>query len=330
MSGFGAMKKQEKKSLEEAIVNGEEPSSGAISELPPVVNDTFSSLRAELEQLAQPQRKIGYFCGVVGHENTGKTGAVMDAHMSNNENDNMMWVLDFDSGAGACKSAHYGNTPAIRIWNPFVMQTENRTAYDYPATHQRVMDICMFAVEQAQKQNEEGYSGPLLSNFMVTALDLFDQVCVNNMKIYDLDTGAKDAIDASNNAFKVGNQWNWSIRSTRFHQLTALCRQLVNLGVNVFWETHLAPEVFHDSTTGSWRPKWEKQTDNILHQILWFKRDKVRDADGRETGETRYNVEFRKCKTNPNLQGQERTIFVTKKGESHEWYGLPELRDGIL
>lgn len=323
MSGFGALKKQKEVAIEEAIVN-DEPIVEEVP-IPQAAQNTFASLRAELEQLAEPQGKLGYFGAVVGHENTGKSGVIMDSHT-----DGMLWALDFDSGAGACKSAHHRDNSNIRIWNPFVMQTENRTAYDYPATHQRVMDICMLAVEQAQIQNEEGYDGPVLKTFFVTALDLFDQVCVNNMKIYDLDTGAKDAIDASNNAFSVGFQWNWSIRSTRFHQLTALCRQLAYLGVNVWWETHLAPEVFNDSTTGAWRPKWEKQSDNILHQILWFKRENIRDAEGRETGETRYTVEFRKCKTNPYLQGQERTIFVTKKGESHEWFGLPELKDEIL
>lgn len=310
--------------VEEAIVN-DKPLPEQAAPLPPAASDTFTDLRAELEHLGKPQRKIGYFCGVVGHENTTKTGTIMDSHT-----DGMLWALDFDSGAGACHSSHHRGNNSIRVWNPWVMQKEERTAYDYPATHQRIMNVGKLAIEQAQKQNQSGYEGQYLTTFLVTAMDLFDSVCVNNMKIYDLDTGAKDAIDASNNAFKVGNQWNWSIRSTRYHQLTAICRQLVNLGVNVFWETHLSPEVFHDATTGAWRPKWEKQTDNILHQILWFSANKIRDADGRETGETRYNVEFKKCKTNPNLQGQERTIFVTKKGEDYQWFGLPELRDGVL
>ena len=192
------------------------------------------------------------------------------------------------------------------------------------------MDILMFALKKAKEQNLDGYEGPRLRNLLVTAVDQFDQVCINNMKIYDMETGAKDAIEASKHVINTKIGWNWSIRSTRFHQMRAVCKQLIHKGVNVFWETHLSPEVFADKETGKWRPKWEKNSDNDLFQILWFSKETIRDDDGRETGEVRYNVEFYKCKTNARLQGQKRTIFVTKQGEEPIWYGLPELRDGQL
>ena len=52
--------------------------------------------------------------------------------------------------------------------------------------------------------------------------------------------------------------------------------------------------------------------------------------NGKSTGETRYEVEFVKCKTNPDLLDQRRTIMVTKKDESLQWFGLPEIREGDM
>jgi len=351
MSGFGAMKKESIEALKEEIdamvdeaeaVQEEVPEEQApveekVEEKPAVKKQIPSNpLEAELQNIADLQQQSHVFCGVVGHENTGKSGTVMDAHMYNVQKDgnygadDQLWAIDFDGGAAACRSAHYGNTPNIRVWSPWVMQENNRTAYDYPGTHQRLMDILMFGLSKAKEQNTEGYDGPRIRNLLITAVDLFDQVCINNMKIYDMETGAKDAIEASKHVINTKIGWNWSIRSTRYHQMTAVCRQLMNNGVNVFWETHLSPEVFNDKETGAWRPKWEKQSDNVLNQILWFRKDKIRNEDGKETGEVRYEVEFYKCKTNPKLQGQMRTVFVTKRGEDPVWYGLPELRDGML
>jgi len=341
MSGFGAMKKELVEELEKIVnatkvVEEKEPETPVI---PTPVKST-DPLEAELMEIGTKKNKSHIFCGLVGHENVGKTGIVMDAHMyevaagkagkGTYGPDDQMWVLDFDNGGAACRSAHWGDSPNVRVWNPWMMQSDNRTAYDYPATHDRIMKICMFALKKAKEQNADGYKGPKIQNFLVTALDQFDSICINNMKIYDMETGAKDAIEASKHIINTKIGWNWNIRSTRFHQLTAICRQLNDQGVNVFWETHLSPEVFADKETGTWRPKWEKQTDNNLNQILWFSKDAVRNDDGKKTGEVRYNVEFYKSKTNPSLQNQSRTIFVTKTGDAPTWHGLPELREQIL
>ena len=350
MSGFGAMKKEKIERIKAAVevsppvetpqVKNNYPSKPTAPKVEktkpkpkPVIPS--NSLEAELVELATKRTQSHVFCGLVGHENSGKTGIMMDAHMHGVSSgaygaDDQLWVLDFDNGGGACRSAHYNDTANIRVWNPWMMQTDNRTAYDYPATHQRVMDVAMFALTKAKEQNVEGYDGPHIKNFLVTALDLYDNICINNMKIYDMETGAKDAIEASKHIINTKIGWNWNIRSTRFHQLTAICRQLMNQGVNVFWETHLQPEVFADKQTDAWRPKWEKQSDNMLNQILWFSKEDIRNDDGKQTGEVRYNVMFYKSKTNPTLQNQIRTIFVTKLGEKPTWYGLPELRDNLL
>ena len=56
------------------------------------------------------------------------------------------------------------------------------------------MDICKYAIEYAEQQHEEGFEGPHLKTFLVTGTDQFDLMCMDIMKIYDLDMDAKDAI----------------------------------------------------------------------------------------------------------------------------------------
>ena len=295
------------------------------------VDTNYPELMGEFEQqtVKTKYKPSTTFVGIGGHSGRGKTGIAMDAFVHYAEEDEMMWCMDFDSGALDCKQTHYPDDDRFRVWNPWSTQVGNRTAFDYPKTHQRTMDICKFALEYAQKQRSPDWDKPRLKAFLVTAVDQFDQVCINNMKIYDLEMDAKDAIEAAASKLNKEIGWNWNIRSTRFKQLTALCRQMNHLGVDVYWETHIKSgddEYSHDG----WKFVWEKQANNDLTQILWCKDIKVRDEDGKETGETRYAAEFVKCKTNPNLQGQERTFFVTKKGQNAEWYGLPELRDRTL
>jgi len=335
MSGWGAIAEAHETSQEDFIIEGE------VKETKPVEKKTtstefvsqFPSIMEEFELQAKPNsiKPSHIFAGVVGHEGTGKTGIVMDGHMNRYTNGEQLWAIDFDNGAMACKQAHYNGDPRIRIFSPWVMQMQDRTAYNYIDTYQKIMDIGKFAVEYAERQNEPGFDQPLLKTLLVTAVDQFDSVCINNMKIYDLEMSATDAIEASASKLNQEIGWNWSIRSTRFKQLTAICQKLNSLGVDIYWETHLkeVTDAKRESFDG-WKFAWEKNATNDVFQILWCKAKTMRNSDGSMTGETRYYVDFFKEKTNSNLKGQERVYFVTKKGEEATWYGLAELRDGVL
>ena len=146
MAGFGAMKKKEEDRAE-AIFQAEaaevDKQAVEVKTPTPVSNSNFPSLEAEFAQQTNPNRmrpsKI--MCGVVGHEGTGKSGIVIDGHMHRYP-EGMLWAIDFDNGAMACKEAHYpGEDERIRVWSPWVFQTADRTAYDYPATHSRMMEL---------------------------------------------------------------------------------------------------------------------------------------------------------------------------------------------
>ena len=323
MAGFGAMKKKEEEERAEAIFQAEAAEldkQAAEVQYPALVsNSNFPDLEAEFVQQTNPNRMrpSKVMCGVVGHEGTGKSGIVIDGHIHRYP-EGMLWAIDFDNGAMACKEAHYpGEDERIRVWSPWVFQTADRTAYDYPATHSRMMELLRFAVEYAEKQTKPDFDGRKLNTLLVTSVDQWDSVCMNNMKIFDLEDNQ-------------GIGWNWSIRSTRFKQMTALCQKLNALGVDIYWETHLKEDKDGKIGFDGWKFAWEKSANNDLFQIIWCHANKVRGDDGKETGEIRHTAEFFKEKTNSDLKGQERLYFVTKKGEPAQWHGLAELREGVL
>ena len=324
MAGFGAAKQMQEDREEE---------------LPPVNTpakakktvDPFADLRAELSILHQQQPKSTVFALIAGHENTGKSAIVLDAFSKSNS-DGQLWILDFDGGGAGTASAFHRDNDRIRCWDPWVMQQGDRTAYDYPGTHDRVMKIMQFAVDIARKQNTPGYTGERLWGVHVTGIDLWDSICINNMRIVDLNL-AKDGIESADWNVKVGHQWDWAIRKTRFHQLTALSRGLVKAGVSVFWETHLRMTNYSfgkNEEAAKWRPDCEKATNNYVYQILICERSDVYDEERRDVIRSEFTVTFDKSKTNAELQGQRRTILVTEAGKPARWIGLPELSDGSL
>tara|TARA_R100000152_G_C6778583_1_gene209388 strand:- start:655 stop:1641 length:987 start_codon:yes stop_codon:yes gene_type:complete len=297
--------------------------------------DAFSALRKELNMMDNsPQTHI--FMGIAGHDNTAKTAIVTDAFVRDEgarERGEELWILDFEGGGAANKSAFYPNESRIKCWDPWEHMKGNRTSYDYPGTHDRTMSITQFALDIAQKQRDPDYEGTRLWGFLVTGVDLWDSVCVNCMRIVDLNI-AKDGIEAADWNKKVGHQWDWAIRKTRFHQLTNVCRGLVKAGVRVFWETHLRMTNYTwgnaENSDPKWRPDWEKASNNFVFQILMCERKDTYDDESDKVIRSEYTITFEKSKTNAKLQGQQRTTLITEAGKEPQWFGLPELYDGTL
>jgi hypothetical protein len=333
MAGFGKTKEAQTEAKAEKV----------LEETPAVKrkdDDPFAALRNELQMMDNaPQTHL--FMGIAGHDNTGKTAIVTDAftkwlampERTEQEKEMQLWIMDFEGGGAANKSAFHRDNDNIKIFEPWVMMKGDSTAYNYPDTHLRVMSITQFANDIAQKQRHPDYDGPRLWGFHVTGVDLWDSVCVNCMRIVDLNI-AKDGIEAADWNKKVGHQWDWAIRKTRFHQLTGLCRGLVKAGVRVFWETHLRLTNYswgnNEDSASTWRPDWEKASNNFVYQILICERKDILDDETGDVVKSEYTVRFDKSKTNARLQGQKRTTLVTEAGKEPQWYGLPELYDGTL
>ncbi len=344
MAGFGKAKQMEaSKDLPPELQNTQPASltkpPKAGENLPPhrgvEQKDAFADLRAELTNLHQNRPKTHMFVGIAGHENTGKSAIVLDAFVKDEEatkRGDTLEIVDFDGGGSASASAFYADNDRIRCWDPWVMQSSDRTAYDYPETHNRVMKIMQFALQRAKEQNAPDYDGPRLWGVHITGVDLWDSVCVNNMRIVDLNL-AKDGIDSADWNVKVGHQWDWAIRKTRFHQLTAVCKGLVKQGVRIFWETHLRMTNYSfgkNEEAAKWRPDWEKASNNFVFQIITMNREDTYDDETGKLLKSEYTATFDKCKTNAQLQGQKRTVLVTEVGKPAVFLGLPELYDGSL
>ena len=118
MSGFGKKKATKMRAM--GTLAGVDVEKKPETEVVSKPKSTFQTLEEELEMLADHGPKSHVFAGVVGHENTTKTGTVMDAFMTGigKDDKHMMWGLDFDGGAAACRAAHWGNTHQIRCWDP--------------------------------------------------------------------------------------------------------------------------------------------------------------------------------------------------------------------
>ena len=338
MAGFGKAKQMEaSKDTPPDLQNTQPAKASPQQDRKPMTQkaDAFADLRAELTNLHQNRPKTHMFVGIAGHENTGKSAIVLDAFVKDEEatkRGDTLEIVDFDGGGSASASAFYADNDRIRCWEPWVMQSSDRTAYDYPETHNRVMKIMQFALQRAKEQNAPDYDGPRLWGVHITGVDLWDSVCVNNMRIVDLNL-AKDGIDSADWNVKVGHQWDWAIRKTRFHQLTAVCKGLVKQGVRIFWETHLRMTNYSfgkNEEAAKWRPDWEKSSNNFVYQIITMNREDTYDDETGKLLKSEYTATFDKCKTNAQLQGQKRTVLVTEVGKPAVFLGLPELYDGSL
>jgi len=327
MSGFGNLKK-----VEDGVKDAQKQ-----TDLRNISHDRTDPFAAISAEIAAANDNIGHtFTALIGHENTGKSASVTAAyaiHVDKCMKDSVQYetkpkqlmCLDFDGGAQANKSAFWPDLDTMVCLDPYVYTQDDRTAIDYPATHDRVMKLLQYCVH-----NHENLWGVL-----ITGVDGWDAVCINNMRIQDLGL-AKDAISAADirgqgkDSRRVEFQWDWGIRRTRFHQMTTLCRGLVKKGVKVFLETHLAKQDDEDrSSIRGWRPAWEKSTAGLVFQILLFEREDVYDDEGNLTNQV-FTATYEKSKTNANLQGQRRTILTTEVGGKPKWYGLQELNDGTL
>ena len=305
MAGFG-------KTVEIATEEKEEIKAAKKGPVAGNKQDPYAFLRKEHINLKAKTTQFGTFAALAGHEGSCKSGAVLHSFAMRPDPHPMdeMQIIDFDTGGEMLQVSQYPNEKNIVSWDPWVMSGADRTAYDYPGTHQRTMDMMKYFVSIAEMQNEPDYEGRRVWGVLICGVDLWDSICVNNMRIVDLGL-AKDGIDAADNrgagkGERVGHQWDWAVRKTRFHQLTAMSRKLVKLGVNVYWETHL--RLTNYSFGGN---EEEYDDDNNLVKTSYYGR-------------------FEKCKSNPRLQNQRFKVFETNTDNEPVWYGLAPLYTGDL
>jgi len=318
-----------------AMKDADDAGEAVVDDLPTVTTispEAQKSMWDEFESAALDDNHNHTLILAWGEEGTMKTGCVMNALTEQDiKEGGCILAVDFDSGAAACRSAHHRDKlHNIRCLTPWEMSGEGRTTYDYPATHDRVMDIGRTAIEWAIKQRKPDYKGSQLKWFVVTGLDLWNEVATNCMKIADLGSAPDGIAAAVNPQSLVGNRWNWQIRHTRYHQLTAVCTTLMSLGVKVYLETHEQVVFENNKETLNTKPACEKNLVNKVRQIIHYTAEEERDDGGSKTGVVNYWATFTKSATNFDLQGQRRLVGVTRPDAPNVFHGLPELSEGSL
>jgi len=130
---------QETKTLDEAttfppVSLEEEQKTGA-----PIGASIWDEIQESADILPDNQT----LCALVGAEGAGKTGIVLDSLTDEEIKDGeVIFVLDFDGGGQTIRTSHHrAHSRNIRVLSPWVMQSDTRDAFDYPATHARVMNI---------------------------------------------------------------------------------------------------------------------------------------------------------------------------------------------
>jgi len=74
----------------------------------------------------------------------------------------------------------------------------------------------------------------------------------------------------------------------------------------------------------TWKPAWEKSSNNYMFQIILCERNDILGENG-EVIRSNFTATFEKSKTNAALQGQRSTILITEQDRNPNWIGLPEL-----
>ena len=88
----------------------------------------------------------------------------------------------------AMPNSAVNKNPNIKLARKWTQGVNDRTAYDYPGTHDRVMKIMRYILHQVES-GEANVWGVLVSG-----LDSWLEICTNNMRIIDLGL-AKDGIE---------------------------------------------------------------------------------------------------------------------------------------
>ena len=120
MAGFGKTKE---------IIDDLEKDDGIPIEVGTVEKsgDPFSDLRNEYHVLDNtPLTHL--IQGIAGHENTGKTAIVTDAFVNDKKAEELneeLWIIDFEGGGAANKSAFHKNNPRIRSKNTSIRRLIN-------------------------------------------------------------------------------------------------------------------------------------------------------------------------------------------------------------
>ena len=275
-------------------------------------------------------------CGIAGHPKTGKTGMVLDSLTPDEiANGAEIWHIDFDLGGETTKAAHHRDKAEnIIVLNPWVFNYGNsRVPYDFPATFQQTIDILKAAQAQMEEQNkffmEHGkMPKPYLKTVVFDGADHWLHITETCMKVDDLELGVDGIAVAGKKATTQIGRFNWNIRATRYQTAMVALRELCRGGVHAYIITHMKPA--YDKTgnelLGQDSPKWLKDTEGHLQQVVYTEVEEERDENGELTGVVRGYARVVANRTSLHSGG--RVLLFERNDEGGDWYGWDGVKNG--
>jgi len=275
-------------------------------------------------------------CGIAGHPKTGKTGIVLDSLTPEEiEAGAEIWHIDFDLGGETTKAAHHTDKQEnLVILNPWVFNYgESRIPYDFPATFQQTIDILKVAKAQMDSQTEylETHGvlpKPYLKTVVFDGADHWLHITETCMKVDDLELGVDGiAVAGKATSTKIG-RFNWNIRATRYQTAMVALRELCRGGIHCYIITHMkaAFDGTGNELVGQDKPKWLKDTEGHLQQVIHTELEEERNENGELTGIVRGYAVVVANRT--SLKSAGRVLLFERNPEGGIWYGWPSIAAG--
>jgi hypothetical protein len=299
------------------------------------VNPTIATMIANARQpMNTPQAFV--MCGIAGHPKTGKTGMVLDSLTPQEVKAGAeIWHIDFDLGGETTKAAHHSDKAEnMVILNPWVFNYgESRVPYDFPATFQQTIDILKTAKSQMEAQAEYfaehgKMPKPYLKTVVFDGADHWLHITETCMKVDDLDLGVDGiAVSGKKTTTQIG-RFNWNIRATRYQTAMVAMRELCRGGVHCYIITHMKPgyDKNGNELAGQDTPKWLKDTEGHLQQVIYTELEEERNESGEMTGVVRGYAVIVADRT--SLQSSGRVMLFERNDDGGVWHGWPGIKEG--
>jgi len=299
-------------------------------------NPTIANMIKAARQQTQVGNRTFVMCGIAGKPKTGKTGMVLDSLSPKEVKDGAeIWHIDFDLGGETTKAAHHQDKAAnIVVINPWVLNyAESRIPYDFPATFQQTVDILKTAQVQMESQteyfNEHGkMPKPYLKTVVFDGADHWLHITETCMKVDDLDLGVDGiAVSGKKTTTQIG-RFNWNIRATRYQTAMVAMRELCRGGVHCYIITHMKPgyDKNGNELAGQDTPKWLKDTEGHLQQVIYTELEEERSETGELTGIVRGVAVVIADRT--SLQASGRVTLFERNDDGGVWHGWPGIAEG--
>ena len=278
--------------------------------------DYFAIQKAKILQQIQARLdrdRSHLLCSITGNPKTGKTGLVLDSRTEKQiEDGKKIFILDFDRGAEPTWDSCWDRDENIVIFDPIEIRPDGSTNWE--ATFTNANSFCHLAKETLKEEPGSICTFVLdgVDKAFEGSSDVLRELLVKQQTKEGTIVHATDSVRVST--------LDWKIRNRVYNRLLDL---VCSLECDRFLITHMKPvyDNINVPTPIGDVPDWHKSTPARFIQMIHIRKEVKPNV-------TNYVAKLDASKTNPDLVGNEWTIFSTN-GEN-KWNGIQELREGKL